>query len=169
MIKLYQNKEWLYQKYIVEKLNLSEISKLCNKNHVTIWIWMKKFNIPRRPISCGFYGKHHTKEAKEKMRITNSGSKNGNWKGGNIPSRMRLREKYKNNPLLSKEELGKEINEKEVIHHIDMNKNNNNPNNLYIYKNHSEHFKGHWSLNKIIVDLLKNENIKFFEGKYYLI
>ena len=47
----YRNKEWLYQIYAVEKLSLPTIAKLCGlKSHVTIWNWLKKFNIPLREI-----------------------------------------------------------------------------------------------------------------------
>ena len=51
MDKLYKNKDWLYQKYIVEKLNPYQIAKLCKSNHKTIRIWLKKFNILIRSIS----------------------------------------------------------------------------------------------------------------------
>ena len=50
-MKLYQNREWLYQKYWIEELNPYQIAKLCNADHKTIRTWLKKFNISIRSIS----------------------------------------------------------------------------------------------------------------------
>ena len=49
--KLYQNKEWLKNKYINEKLPTTQISKICYSTISTIKYWLKKFNIPIRSIS----------------------------------------------------------------------------------------------------------------------
>ena len=45
-MKLYQDKEWLYQKYIIEKLSTYKIAELCKVCHGTILYWLHKFNIP---------------------------------------------------------------------------------------------------------------------------
>ena len=45
-MKLYQDRDWLYQKYIVERLTTRKIAVLCRVNHVTILNWLHKFNIP---------------------------------------------------------------------------------------------------------------------------
>lgn len=47
-IKQYQNKEWLEEKYWKEKLPANQIAKICNVTLLTIYIWMVKYNIPRR-------------------------------------------------------------------------------------------------------------------------
>ena len=49
MNKLYQDKNWLYKKYIEEKLSIGKIAKLCS--HKTIDHWLKKFGIPTRTLS----------------------------------------------------------------------------------------------------------------------
>jgi len=51
MIKLYQSREWLYQKYIIERLSIYLIAKLCNCSSTNIWYWLKKYNIPIRSKS----------------------------------------------------------------------------------------------------------------------
>lgn len=51
MGKLYRNKEWLYQKYIVDKLSTVKIGKLSRVNSKTILYWLKKYNIPIRSLS----------------------------------------------------------------------------------------------------------------------
>ena len=50
-MKLYQNKDWLYQKYWVEKLSLSGTASLCGISNVTIRNWMKKHRIKTRTFS----------------------------------------------------------------------------------------------------------------------
>ena len=47
--KPYTNNNWLYQKYIVEKLSTIEIGKLCNCWDAVIGNWLKRHNIPVRP------------------------------------------------------------------------------------------------------------------------
>jgi len=46
--KLYKDKEWLYNKYINERLSTNQICKLCNSGHMVIWEWLHKLNIPVR-------------------------------------------------------------------------------------------------------------------------
>lgn len=48
---MYKNKDWLYQKYIVEKLSSIEISKIINVHKVTILNWLRNHNIPIRSNS----------------------------------------------------------------------------------------------------------------------
>jgi len=47
MTKKYQNRHWLYQKYIVEKLSANEIAKLCGCGKTTIFNWLEKHQISR--------------------------------------------------------------------------------------------------------------------------
>lgn len=42
-------KEWLYQKYIVEGLNCTEIAKIVNRDSKGVWNWLKGYGIPTRP------------------------------------------------------------------------------------------------------------------------
>lgn len=55
---------------------------------------------------------------------------------------------------------------KEIIHHIDMIKTNNNIKNLFLCKNVNEHQKAHMSLNKLVKYLLDIGVIKFVDGEY---
>ena len=45
---LYKNKEWLYQKYIIEKLTCKQIGELTNHHPRTIHSWLIRYDIPRR-------------------------------------------------------------------------------------------------------------------------
>ena len=44
--------------------------------------------------------------------------------------------------LICEEILGRQLEHNEVIHHIDFNKQNNNPNNLALFKSQQSH--AHW-------------------------
>lgn len=48
---LHQNEEWLYDKYVVEKITMPQIAELVGVNKSTIGKWLKKFNIKARDIS----------------------------------------------------------------------------------------------------------------------
>ena len=49
--KLYQDRDWLYQKYINEKLSMTQIASLYGIKHTTINHWMKRHRIKARTIS----------------------------------------------------------------------------------------------------------------------
>lgn len=59
MIRQYQNKEWLNQKYSKEELDAYQIAKLCEVNSETIYNWLRKFNIPIRSYNLA----HHLRQA----------------------------------------------------------------------------------------------------------
>ena len=42
---------------------------------------------------------------------------------------------------VAEKKIGRKLKSKEVVHHIDGNSLNNSPNNLKVYRNHSEHMK----------------------------
>lgn len=74
--------------------------------------------------------------------------------------------------LIMKKKMGRELTSQEVVHHIDCDKLNNNPNNLWLYENNSQHHLSHWNLNrdlyKLIPIFLKIGIIKFEDGHYFL-
>ena len=51
MPELYQDKEWLEEKYIEEQLSAYHIAKLCRRSRATIINWLNKSNIPIRSHS----------------------------------------------------------------------------------------------------------------------
>lgn len=50
---LYQDKKWLYQKYMVEMLSQREIAAQCGCCHKTISKWLTRHGIQTRSISEG--------------------------------------------------------------------------------------------------------------------
>jgi len=47
-MKLYQNKDWLYNRYIIQKKNITEIAKECGVSAMTIQRYIDKFKIKIR-------------------------------------------------------------------------------------------------------------------------
>jgi len=66
----------------------------------------------------------------------------------------------KEHRLVMEKYLGRYLKSKEVVHHIDHNKQNNNIENLYLFKNDSEHQKYHNFLGKLVYnELIKSGQI----------
>lgn len=63
--------------------------------------------------------------------------------------------------------LGRKLSSKELVHHIDLDKLNNNKENLYVC-NVVEHSSIHQQLNRVAGELVKLGIIKFKDGKYYI-
>ena len=45
--------------------------------------------------------------------------------------------------IIAEDKLGRDLNTEEVVHHLDMDKMNNSPENLIVFKNNSEHISFH--------------------------
>ena len=48
MLKFYQNKEWLYRRYVVQKKTVTEIADECKVSAMTIQRYLEKFQLIRR-------------------------------------------------------------------------------------------------------------------------
>ena len=66
------------------------------------------------------------------------------------------------------EHLGRPIERGEITHHINMDKTDNRIENLYLCDGHKIHNSIHWTLNKMVKQLIEKEIICFNEGKYEL-
>lgn len=51
MSELFRQESWLKQKYLDEKLSMSEIARICNAERKTVAWWFRKFNIKMRSLS----------------------------------------------------------------------------------------------------------------------
>ena len=85
-----------------------------------------------------------------------------------IPGKPRIKEFY--HRYVMEKHLGRKLLNTEHVHHIDMDKLNNNISNLWITSLRG-HLDSHHSTNKLIKPLLEEEIIGFNrnDGKYYLI
>jgi len=114
------------------------------------------------------------------LKISDGKGKNhSGWKGGrglkcgywtvycpDHPRAMNIRRVYEH-ILVAEKKYGRFIKKEEPIHHIDFDKQNNNPNNLYLCKDQSEHRNLHQSLEDVARELFLKSKLKFKDGKYY--
>ena len=70
--------------------------------------------------------------------------------------------------LVAEKKLGRSISRKEPIHHIDFDRLNNDPDNLFICKSNSEHMKSHYSLEEVARELFIRGVLGFKDGVYFL-
>ena len=68
--------------------------------------------------------------------------------------------------LIMTEYLGRELTKDEIIHHINFIRNDNRLENLYLCDSRSDHGKVHYSINKLIKELLEMNVIEFKDGEY---
>ncbi len=142
MNKLYQNKDWLYQKYITEKSSIFEIAKETKYNYNAIFYWLRKLDIPRRTYS------EAQKLRLQQKQITMKGENNPSWKGGKHTSSQGYVSIHKpyhpharsggyifEHRLVMEEHLGRYLLPHEIVHHIDGNRQNNNIKNLFLTTN----------------------------------
>lgn len=112
-----------------------------------------------RKLSYPVWNKGKTKQGDIKLKIWSdkwSGKNSWKWKGGYYIQRGYKYIYAKNNPnakkdgyirehrLIMEQKLGRNLKQKEVIHHIDKNRLNNKINNLMVFKNNAEHIKYHY-------------------------
>lgn len=140
-MELYKNENWLrYQYTELEKLQ-SEIAEECRVSQKTISKWMNKLGIKSRG-----YGGNRWKGGK---RIDYRGycyiykPEHPFNKGNGYIKRARIR---------MEERLGRYLIPEEIVHHRDLDKLNDNIENLQIMTN-SEHVKLHQKIRDILLDL----------------
>ena len=68
----YADRDWLYQKYVVEKLSIRDIAKVANCGHRTVARWMQTHDIA-------------TRDNIESLIGCRSKEKHSRWKGGISP------------------------------------------------------------------------------------
>jgi hypothetical protein len=109
-----------------------------------------------------FTGHKHNKKSRIKMSF--KGNKHYNWKGGIIfkgsggkylcvwmPTHPYCDKQgyVRLHRLIMERSLGRFLKPKEVIHHLDGNKLNNNLDNLKLFSNSHEHFKEEQNINQL--------------------
>lgn len=72
--------------------------------------------------------------------------------------------------LIAELMTGKKLEDKQLVHHVDDDRTNNQPNNLFICENISHHRKVHSQLESIAFELVKKGVIQFDhnKGTYYM-
>lgn len=152
-MKLHQEKDWLYQKYNIEKLSSLKIAKICNVHKGTILNWLNVFGIKTRTTSEALKGQRRGSrsewikskiskklkghpvsfETRRKMSEAKKGEKHPRWKGGTGYPNYVLMKKMRIKILKEmKNKCGSCRKEAHQIHHIDFSKDNHKRENLMI-------------------------------------
>jgi len=134
------NKEWLNQIYVIENKGSKFIAKICNCSCSTVLSRLRSFDIPIKKFSEG-------------IRNIPKGEAHCNWNGGfwiNSDGYIKVA-KPKDHPcksryvflhrLIIEKKIGRYLEQTEVIHHKDGNKQNNAEENLELFLNQSKHAK----------------------------
>lgn len=155
--KMIPNDEKLIELYEKEKKSCKEICRLyglSENSSTNIGIKLKKLGVTIRK---------------------DAGENHHNWKGGIITKgdgyigiwkpehpRADMQGYVYEHTLIMEQKLKREILKEEEIHHINLNKKDNDINNLCLCS-HKEHIKIHRSIEKLIPYLLNNKIIYFDE------
>ena len=120
-------KQFLIQKYLVEKQSINQIAKIVGCGHNTIWGYLKKYNITRRSLSEALKGrisprkgKHLSEETKKKLSIA--------FKGKNHPfygKHLTEKHKEKISKKLKNRKLSEEHKRKISLNHANVSGKNN--------------------------------------------
>lgn len=143
--KVNKPREWFCQKYVGEKLAMSQIAKLLEVSGDTILKHLKKYSIPRRSLS----------KAHKARRSTGPG--HPSWKGGKYkssygyifkyapdhPSRKIRKGNYiPEHRLVMEEYLGRYLEPEEIVHHKNAVRHDNRIENPELATNNN-HPKGY--------------------------
>jgi len=156
----YKNKIWLKYQYLELNKKASQIAKECNTTTTTIYRWLHNFNITLTKVK----GLKHSNSNGEFWY--NNGYR---WlyKPNHPRTNKRRGGRMQEHIIIVEKSIGRFLTQKERVHHIDLNKLNNDINNLFLCNNSLHHWKIHQELYRIARELVKKKIIKFKNGHYF--
>ena len=113
---IYKNKDWLYEQYWDEEKTLKQVGEMCGVDGVTIFNWMKKFDINRRVGVTRFQVGHQL----------NTDENHPVWKGGGRSYHQKRARK------IWEKHCNYKIRKGFIIHHRDRDYTNNDVENLVL-------------------------------------
>ncbi|MHA2397506.1 MAG: HNH endonuclease [Promethearchaeota archaeon] len=174
---LYKHENWLKWVYTNKELNLNDISiaKICgNISNKTIGNWRERFGIPRKEIGNyiknGYRFLYMPKDYKH-PEFNPTGDKRI-YRPEHIVvmenhlNKVLKSEELSRHPCLIKNDDNYYILNGSIVHHINHNRKDNRIENLWLYKNKSEHNNS--NINECLRDLIKLNQVSFSEGNYYV-
>lgn len=172
------SEDQLYQDYFVSGMNQSEIAKKYQTTQRVVWRAMKKIGLKSRIAA----------------KRNQTGKLNHSWKGGRVlvAKKREIGQKYSfgngyyyilapEHPNANKsgyvaehifiitQEIGRALEDDEIVHHINLNKHDNRLENLAL-TNRKKHGKWHYMLEEIAIEFMKLGLVGFDpENGYYII
>ncbi len=127
-------KEWLYQEYVIERKSTLQIAKEIGCCGNTVYLWLKRFNIPTRSIGEANLGRCHSLKTRQKISKTRLRKTGGKIIRDGYTSiyKPEIKEYVFEHRLIMEKRLGRPLKPSEKVHHIDGNKQNNDPKNLFL-------------------------------------
>lgn len=149
----------------VSRKTLSRAMKRCGMRVPTkdeslshIWENHKHPRLGMKGTLCPVYGRHLSDETKEKLRKANTAANNYHWSGGRkihsegyvlvYDPESHLCNKHgfvMEHRLVAEKKYGRELTTNDIVHHLDGNKQNNDPDNIVVLTR-AEHIKIHRDL-----------------------
>ena len=156
-MKLYTDKQWLIDTYISKGLGIERIAKLCGVSPRLIHRYLVRFDIPRRKVG-GRGGEFASAWKGGKTRSTNGYI----WIHVDKPHLKQISKRHHYVPeqiLVAEKTLGRLLRKEEIIHHINEIKDDNRPENLFLFSNTQEHSRYHQKLRKGTIDTITLSNL----------
>lgn len=154
------NNEWWYDRGISKTRATEVICEQCGK----------KYYITNTRLQNRIW-KHHLCSAKcrgefykEIYSQNRFGKDNPNWKGGYIKDGYKIISNNLEHRIVIEKHLRRKLKSNEIVHHKDLNRLNNNINNLKLFQNHTDHIKFHNLLLKQCLDYIKRKNKKDYNN-----
>lgn len=109
----------------------------------------KRIQTQKDNISKSHIGLKATQITKDKMSKSHTGEKSGMWRGKEYQRKdgrwfiWSNGIKYRRARYIAMQCLGRELTEEEIIHHINGNKEDDRPENLYVFETNGDHVRQH--------------------------
>jgi predicted DNA-binding protein YlxM (UPF0122 family) len=157
--------------YYDKQMSLGEVATKFGTTHGTLSLKARDAGfILRTPKEIG--------KIKVKKYPIPTRENNPHWKGGIIykdgyeyyfdPENPLANSKGYNckHRMIMANKIGRELKQGEIVHHIDFDKTNNNPENLFLYQDNPSHTTVHSQTRKIMHEFYREGLLIFENGKY---
>lgn len=157
----YRNREWLNQKYNIEMMSLYKLEAETGVSKRVISKWMDELGVKKRSNSEGARVALKGKPKEGRKGSFPKGEKHWAWNGGRIKSVQGyinvLAPEHPNcnhagyvveHRLVMEEKIGRLLKKHEAVHHINEIKNDNRPENLFLFHSNKDHKHFHFQVKK---------------------